>query len=200
MVMEYVKHDKDLAGDVSLRLRTGNIEFQFPPRILSDNRRGTWQEGELRGVEPIAVFATSGPREMTLSWTYIVDGDLWNVDRIQTNVRQIRGYFAQIRNMSSDSEALVVSFKMWKLGDNAKRATCRIISIDVKHGDTLVGDALDGYPLRTDITVDLKIWTQGMAAFTDIDAKDVGKAVEAIRTATLDKSPGVDPVENVLWY
>ena len=81
----YTKHDIALREECILRLhlnpgpdesgdKTHSVKFQFPPRILSDNRKGSWKEGDLRGTEPVSVFQTSGPREISLSWCYLVDG------------------------------------------------------------------------------------------------------------------------------
>src|SRR4051794_30825544 len=103
----YTKHDEELCAFVLLVLN-GPVEFQFPPRLTSDNRRGTWSEGELRGTEPVAVFSTSGPREMSLSWTYIVDGGKWTVDKISENIRRVRGYFAEVRKAGTTRNLIVM--------------------------------------------------------------------------------------------
>ena len=159
MAIQYAGHDKSLAKAVVLRLISGaTIEFQFPPRMQSDNRRGEWSEGELPGMEPVAAFATSSAREMTLTWTYIVDGSTWSSSRIAKNVKAIRGYFALVRGKTPPGNALVTKFKMWLIG-GTKEISCRIKSVNVKHSDTIVGEAAIAYPLRTDVTIDIRIWT-----------------------------------------
>jgi hypothetical protein len=145
------------------------VKFQFPPRILSDNRRGTWGEGEQQGTEPIAVFKTSGPREITLSWTYIAAGGEFTPTVIANEVHYIRGYFASVRDRKERQRNLVCYFKYILFGSQ-NSWTARINSIDVKHGDTIVTEIGDrafradaSFPLRTDITVDLRLWTKGGA-------------------------------------
>jgi hypothetical protein len=166
----YTQHDIDLRNECLLRLRLLDkkehiVAFQFPPRILSDNRKGSWAEGDLRGKEPISVFETSGPREITLSWTYIVDGSgEWNTAKIAKEVHAIRGYFAAVRDIEEKSRNLVVDFKYVLYGDPMKHMSARIKSIDIKHGDTLVfppGRVDQAFPLRTDINVELRLWTKG---------------------------------------
>jgi len=195
MVMVYTSQDRsyikgvkfELANAFPLGHQSGSgksMEFQFPPKITSDGRKGSWEEGELRGVEPISVFKTSGAREISIKWTYIVDGGKWTAERVSNNVKKLRGYFAQLKGEGGnptpgDRKALVVKFKMWRHGDPRDHMTARIKAIDVKHGETIVSDNADGrrgasggggggsdsiFPLRTDITVDLRLWSHGSSA------------------------------------
>ena len=115
------------------------IEFQFPPKVLSDNRKGSWEKGELRGAEPIAVFATSGPREISLAWTYVVDShdnntSSWTIGRITRNVRMLRGYFALVRDPGSARKNLTVKLQMWCIG-GVETISARIENINVKYGE-----------------------------------------------------------------
>ncbi len=164
MAMEYTPQDLALCDEVILELRSRRIEFQFPPHILTDNRRGNWVEGKLGGPEPIASFTTSEPREMALSWTYIIDGGLWRLGRVVTNIRAIRGYFQQFRDAGNNREGLVVKFKMFAHGGETSMSA-RILNVNVKHGETKViqdafGRSNEVFPLRSDISVDLRLWTQ----------------------------------------
>lgn len=165
----YTQHDIALRDQCTLTLGvagedTHNVLFQFPPRILSDNRKGSWKEGDLRGTEPIAAFKTSGPREITLSWRYIVDGGQFTTLVVADQVHKIRGYFALVRDKSARSRNLIVYFKYILFGGR-EPISARIKSIDVKHGDTIVspvnGDIQDSFPLVTDISIDLRLWTKG---------------------------------------
>ena len=179
----YAVHDNRLKEECLLQFGTvqsdgtkdeepHRVLFQFPPKILSDNRKGTWEEGEMRGTEPFSTFKTSGPREITLSWTYIVDGNEFTTDVIAAQVKAVRGYFAGIRALSNEGRNLVILFKYILYGSLKNPMSARIKSIDVKHGDTIIcpvgrsgtSDVNRSYPLRTDITVDLRLWTQGGAA------------------------------------
>ena len=163
--------DRDEEEDEDSVLKRVPIRFQFPPRILSDNRKGTWKEGDLRGTEPVAVFETSGPREITFSWTYIVTsndtgvtGLGFSTSAIAKQVKIVRGYFAVVRGRGEGARNLIVRFRYGLFGDPNEYMTARIKSIDVKHGDTIIipgGDAKKAFPLRTDITIDLRLWTMG---------------------------------------
>jgi hypothetical protein len=195
MTMLYTPFDVALKNAVILRFNDDTaVEFQFPPRITSDDRKGEWKEANYPGTEPIAVFEKSGPREITLTWTYIVDGGRWTTVRISEQVRQIRGYFARTRDQNKEaSRNLVAYFKMWRHG-GSEEMSCRFRSVSVKHSETIVShctasdvrffgevnsidsasvsnpnssnglnasNADNAYPLKTDITVDLRLWTKG---------------------------------------
>lgn len=169
MGQRYTNHDIALREQCFLQLgaasgNTHEVLFQFPPRILSDNRKGSWKEGDLRGKEPVSVFKTSGPREMTLSWTYIVDGQDFTTAVIAEQVHAIRGYFAQVRDKKARARNLIVMFKYVLYGNPTQPMSARIKSIDVKHGDTFIipeGNVEQSFPLRTDISVELRLWTKG---------------------------------------
>src|SRR6185295_15587596 len=101
MPMRYAPVDRSLSEKVTLRfVGGGKVNFQFPPRITSDGRKGNWNERDLQGTEPVAVFRTSGPREISLVWTYVVtdsSGSGWTTSKIAEEVRKVRGYFARVR-------------------------------------------------------------------------------------------------------
>lgn len=223
MVWQYTNHDRKLCERFKLQLQepeegqipgcagttyggpvgqtSGSkgwvpIEFQFPPKVLSDNRKGNWEKGELRGAEPIAVFATSGPREISLAWTYVVDSydnniNSWSIGRITRNVRMLRGYFALVRDPGSARKNLTVKLQMWCIGGE-KTISARIESINVKYGESLVlppgGKSFQAFPLRTDITVDLRLWTK-TGAFKETEDKKFEQ-----------NAPGMSPILTPDWY
>lgn len=175
--------DRRLAKSVFFRIGTGEfinqddpnngrVSFQFPPKILSDNRSSSWDEGgakSILGMEPFKVFTSANERTFALSWSYIIDnasGATWNAQRVKNEVNRIRGYFS---NLLSDKKhvsqnKLIVRFK-YPLYTGPVTWTCRITSVDVKYGDCLVsagGSQFLGlpfvHPLRTDITADMRLW------------------------------------------
>ena len=144
------------------------VEFQFPPKILSDSRKATWNEVEYKTqTEPIAIFASSGPREFALQITYIYDGGVWGVDKISKQVKLMRGYFQRVKDADAQRN-LVIRLKLWGIG-GADPMSARMKSCDAKYSETMIydGDHKKAYPLRTDVTCDLALWTQGTAASAD---------------------------------
>ena len=86
---------------------------------------------------------------------------------------------------------MIVMFKMWRHGGD-KEMSCRIVSTSIKHSETVVVPCKEtksasslAYPLRTDVTVDLRIWSLGGPP----EEKGIFQNV-----------PGVITPEPVNWY
>jgi hypothetical protein len=153
-----------------------DIKFQFPPRITSDSRTGTWIESEMPGDQAIAVYQTSAARKMTLEWTYIIgesggsdpDGSGWTGAEIKWNLSGLRSYYSQ---RFGDGSAFIIRFLYGLHGDPGNYFTCRMTTIDFSHKGGLIitagrGGQLDGttaFPLRTDVKVAMQLWTLGAA-------------------------------------
>lgn len=185
------QHDIDLAGSFIFTFSNTQagadepLEFQFPPKISSDGRRGRWEEQERRGREPLATFSTSGPREITLTATYIVGGTPgWDVKRIHKQLLLARGYFARMRDLKNNTRNLICKINMWGIG-GADTMTCRLTNIGVKYSDTIVGVGGEAHFLRTDLTLDIRLWTKGG------DAEAGEKVVDV---------PGLRDFESKDWY
>lgn len=196
MAMQRTSFDVALASAAVLRFQDGpTIDFQFPPRVTTDSRKGDWNDGSgnnFPGSEPVAYFEKPGPREITLSFTYIVEGGTWTTKKISEIVRNLRGYFTRSGSELAQRK-LVVFYKLWRLSASSEM-TCRIKGVDVKHSETIVTSCLgsglqnlgsitpgpaglafsatsqalqtvsanEAYPLRTDVTLDLRLWTKGL--------------------------------------
>jgi hypothetical protein len=181
-----------------------DIEFQFPPKVLTDGRKGNWFEGDQTGgAEPVASFINSGPRELSLSWVYIVDSfddhTGWNIERITRQIRTLRGYFVGARDRKGSRDGLIVTFHAWCIGgDNP--ITARIKGLDVKYGETMVfppGGLSDrAFPLRTDITCDFRIWTKGMRR-SQADKEAWAKAEGTLGLQDLRRLTNKEPPS---WY
>lgn len=158
-----------------------NVIFQFPPKMTSDGKDAEWKEGDQRGSEPVAFYATSGPRKIRLEWTYIVGersgSKYWSTNDVRAEVTKLRVYFYNLANPSTKAgKEMIVMFKMWNHGDPKTPFSARLLNVDIKHGKTYVtpNDPSLAYPLRTDIGVDLRLWTNsGTSASKSDDKQDL---------------------------
>lgn len=154
-----------------------NIEFQFPPKILGDSRKGTWddQAGGPTLNDVISVYKSPGPRRISLKWQYIVDGSAWPASRIRKQLQVLRGYFigpSYANPVAGQTvgvyDSLVILVNLWSLGgvplNNSgvrESMTFRLEAVNIKHGETLVNnqpgnDLLwDIFPLQTEVSLEL---------------------------------------------
>ena len=186
------------------------VRFQFPPKVTGDSRKGNWNQGKVRGLEPAATYESSDAREITLSWTYIVDnytdnqippfgGDtasrVWTPSMIHSQLTLLRGYFAQVRGPGLNAQVggLPIRLQLWRIGGD-EQLTGRMEGITIKHGDTMVGpqgNTALAFPLRTDVTADLAIWTRG---------EIVGYAGVVDRLKIVQNLEGLAITETPDWY
>lgn len=174
------------------------VQFQYPPRINSDSRKIKWETTQdYAGMtEPITIYSSSSPREISLSFTYIfnklsMNGVTWNAQAIQRNVRLIRGYFQRVKKQERQRN-LAVWLRLWGIGGTNREMTARMTNMDIKYSETLIKERNDidpvgliplptpkgddkpiaparlAFPFKTDITMTLCLWTQGAA----LDAND----------------------------
>jgi len=170
-VMRFVGAGGAVDGEYS-----NSVSFQFPPRILTDNRRGEWVGADLPGNEPVSNYKSSSAREFTVKWSYVV-GELggsnetgkpiiWTTTDVKKQVLGLRSYFGK-SSLTGKSDNLVIFFNLWLYGGPKEMCT-RMLSVNVSHGTTIVvpdGDTALAYPLRTDISVDLRIWNRGGSGY-----------------------------------
>ena len=155
----YTAYDLNANAGMSLELLGSKVEFQFPPRILSDSRSGSWEEDLTKasstvGWEPIPVYKGSGARTISLEWDYIVDGRTWGADKITQQLRLVRGYYAAPRFDRRGGSKLVGQIKIWKHGGQ-QSMSCRLTASDVKHTGPLINGELY---LKSTVTATIKIW------------------------------------------
>lgn len=152
------------------------INFQFPPKILTDSRQGAWDEPETIGTEPIVNYRGTAARAFTLTYTYIVEtiehrdiainalpvpvlrGGPWSILRVRQEINKIRGYFTNATRGGPWRKPLMVYFKHPYI-TGPEYWSCRIRNVEVKHSENLVGRPGYVYPLRSDVTVDMRLWS-----------------------------------------
>lgn len=178
--MHLTEFDNYLCSQVSLELKlpttndigagrssTGSkIMFQFPPTIPSDGKSAEWEEINVRTYEPLALYMGNNARKFELKWTYIVtgksspNGGPWTAKYISEMVKKVRGHFYNV--MGSD---VVVLFSAYDVIGSMSAKTppfsFRAESMNATQSETMISDGPNGfiYPLRTDITMSMKMWT-----------------------------------------
>lgn len=138
------------------------VRFQFPPIVASDSKAGNWQEVDYMHAEPYAIFMGGRPREISLQWFYVVGLGGWRVSDVSSQVKFIRSYF-----YNRVGNSFVINFGAYDVvgpgrDGVANTWTFRSDSVTVQHSNTLISsESNDIYPLRTDISMILKLYTDG---------------------------------------
>ena len=175
-----------------------SIEFQFPPRIPSDNRTYKWKESDAYGFEPILSFQGNGPRSITLKWQYIVESeeydpysDKWTIGRIKRMINVLRAYHSYSVGTATaitGFDRLVCRLRIAGIagpGENdggliGQAWTVAMTGINITHSDTYIGPREYAFPLSTNITADLKLWVSN-SLLTSSSAPDSIVNIRSLR-------------------
>lgn len=189
--MTLIEVDNKLASVVTFEFASapgGKMKFQFPPKITSDGRKADWEEVKMHGDQPLFFFILSGSREIRLEWTYIVgegsngsNGGAWTTQDVKDHVSGLRSYFSKVKH-EGKAEELAILYNHWLHG-GTDNMTVLMRGVDISHGKTIVmpdGDPKLAYPLRTDIGVDLRLWTN---SGIDGTKEEVKQDLEKLRAA-----------------
>lgn len=177
------------------------VDFQFPPKITSDNKSGEWDESTSNQLisEPVAVYKGAKARTINMKWSYIVDGGGWTTKRISTIVKALRGYYARIDKayyIPMDTQPLEVYVRIYRHIDYTW-LSFRLDSIDITHSENIIipeevdntvypfvveeaetpspspsDIRLEAFPLRTDITATLKPFLNGKLNVADVNTEE----------------------------
>ena len=167
-----------------------HMMFQFPPRVTSDGRSGSWTETELPADMPMAFYKTGSARKINLECVYIVgesssSGAVWGAEQIKFQCSNLKAYFTQ---SLADQDNFIIKFGYGYHGDPGSTFTCRLDNVDITHKGPYIalgGNWSQAYPLRTDVKITMKLWTQGAASMLGVDRpdpKDVKASIPGLAT------------------
>ena len=145
VTLSFADSNGDRGGQITNKIRTYRVPFQFPPRVTSDSKSGDWNETSSNSVlsEPVATFNGSKPRTINIKWSYIVD-DIdsagWTTKKIATITQALRGYFTRMDNNylagNFNYKPTLVYFQMYRNQYNSR--TFRLESADISFSENLI--------------------------------------------------------------
>ena len=160
-----------------------SIEFQFPPRVISDNKHLNWKLTDVKSYEQQAIYLSSNARKVSLEWDYIVYGQ-WNYTKIReqlSNIKQI-AYFTQT---TSTTESGFLKVKAYGLSPSD--STWRTDDIDIKYSEERILSDGDLWPLKSTVSLNIHSFT------------NVGDLIGGSETVYLN-IPGLKLVPDFEWY
>ncbi len=151
-----------------------DIPFQFPPFVTTDTKNPKWTEKDVYSYEPIAIFKGSEPRTLAVKFQYVVTSASkgFSASRIAYILRMIKAY---AYNIGTDGKkafpTVTVDWpRILPKGGGAEEPKCRLTSISISYGETLVGGGSGGgggnsagyagFPLVTTVNLELKLVTK----------------------------------------
>jgi len=174
MPFQLTKFDRELASSASLEvvaepiggfpLGNGKCPFQFPPRIVSDNKSVNWMYyWTTFAWEPQAIWSGNSARQITLKTEYVCtnhsfNGIVWDTKGVSKVVKNLKSYFY------TNAEKAVFPIIKLNVYEQAPArvggpTTWRGLNISVKPGEDLITINDFTYPLRTEIDLSLELIT-----------------------------------------
>jgi len=83
----------ELTAAKFLVLGKENVEFQFPPKILSDTNMSDWLEVSIWSYEPLRIHKGSAGRKVNMEWEYIATDNVFNAKKIYGEIHKLKTYF-----------------------------------------------------------------------------------------------------------
>lgn len=137
------------------------IPVQFPPKIVSDSKDGVWTLDPVNKWEPLAIFMGANARRVSLQLVYVVTGHTqggvtWSAERVAKVVRDLRSIFYA----PAEGEAPAYQLRIYNhIPEDDKQLTFRTISVSEKPGDAVITDNTGTYALKTEVSMELEMWT-----------------------------------------
>jgi hypothetical protein len=126
------------------------IPLQFPPRITDDTKTANWKEIDVKSYEPQAIWMGASARKITMQFQYIVAGGKFGVFEIQDIARTFKAYFYRnMENVKALPRVVVKFYNQVGIG----QASFRLTDVNITHGDTLIKQGSEVWPLLTTIKV-----------------------------------------------
>lgn len=158
----FIKINEASSKRLVVPTEVGKIKFQYPPRLVSDNKTSNWKESKKSlAWEPIAFWESSQARKVTIEITYIVTGGEWSTNNIANITREFKRI--HYGNLGGEGNAvstiLVMDINLFGSligpSGNGDTAKFRVGSTDIKYSDTIVvgRNSNLSWPLKTTITM-----------------------------------------------
>ena len=128
-----------------------SIDFQFPPRILSDSNTSDWLEVDIWSYEPLKVHKGSGGRKVNMEWEYIATDRVFNAKKIRSEIHKLKSYFFSFEG----DKYPIVRVNYTEVLPNVP---LRLRDLNISHGPEIINN--DGFfPLYTKVAITLDLAT-----------------------------------------
>ena len=132
-------------------LKNYRVEFQFPPKILSDSNTSDWLEVDIWSYEPMKVHKGSGGRKVNMEWEYIATDRVFNAKKIKSEIHKLKSYFFDFKG---DKYPIVrVNYT-----EALPNVPLRLRDLNISHGPEIINNG-GFFPLYTKVAITLDLAT-----------------------------------------
>jgi hypothetical protein len=150
---------------ISLGSGDEKIEFQFPPRVMSDQNQSEWMPIDVWGMEPLKIHKGSGGRKISMEWEYVATDHIFNGSKVASICRKLKSYFFKFPKAWSYYP--IVKIKYGEMIPD--QITFRLMNVNMTHSPEMTDNGGIMYPIYTKVAISIEM-------VTDIsDANSKGK-------------------------
>jgi hypothetical protein len=177
--------DRKLANSVKfLIFGEDQIEFQFPPKIITEQNSSSWLEKEIWSIELLRIHRGSIGRRLNMEWEYVATDKKFTPAFIAEQLRVLKEYFFIFEGIKAYP---VVKVQYGQIIPDLMNF--RLRDVNISYSREIMND---GTPLHSKVNVTLELATKLNVA----DEDQAGLSDRA--KAKIDQKP-LTPVKKT-WY
>lgn len=136
----------------------GDILVQFPPKLTSDSKTGSWMLYDAHSYEEIAAWMGAKSRSITLEVEYVAhDTGGWGAIKIAEQVRKFKSYFYEA-SAGAMLDAPAFKLKIYDIIPTPDM-TWRSEGVNIDYSDEIIQDGGFFWPLYTKVKLNLRMYT-----------------------------------------
>jgi len=130
------------------------INFQFPPRIVSESNSSNWLSEDVWAIEPIKIHKGSEGRKVTMEWEYIVTNGDWTGEKISKIMINLKKYFFEFTDNIYPTMTIQYTCVF------PSPTPFRLASVNITYSPEIVKTGDTYWPLQTKISCNLELCTR----------------------------------------
>jgi len=132
------------------------IEFQFPPKILSDSNQSVWFEVDVWSIEPARIHKGSNGRRIKMEWEYLASDPKFTSKKISNELRKLKSYFFEFGKERFNMIYPKIDVKYTEVIPVI--TPFRLRDLSITYSEELINNN-GWHPLHTKVSTDLELVT-----------------------------------------
>jgi len=135
------------------------IDFQFPPKIVSEANSALWKPFATMGAQPVSIHEGSSGRAVQIEWEYIATDNVFTPEKISKMLQTLKAYFFEF-NFGAQGEWMpVLVFKY--SGIIPDKITFRVENISITYSPEIIMQNNIFFPFCSKVSASLMMVTAG---------------------------------------